>query len=263
VTCSRVRRGRPLSVASELLWQLLPPKVFACDRVVLAAAMEPYDQVGGDGYDYAVDDGRASVTIFDAVGHDLQAGLVTSIALAATRNARRGGADLDAAAQLADDAIAAYQPGGRVVFATAFLARMDLGTGVLEYVNAGHPGPVVVRGGRVVRVLGERSCPPLGLGYAAAGTVVAHREHLQPGDRVLFYSDGVTEARSPRDELFGVDRLVDLVERHEASGLSAPETLRRVVRAVLEHQDGELQDDATLLMLGWTTSEQVGLLPDL
>ena len=259
----RVRRARPLSVASELLWQLLPPKVFACDRAVIAAAMEPYDQVGGDGFDYAVDDGHAHVAIFDAVGHDLQAGLVTSIVLAATRNARRGGADLVAAAGLADEMVAAYRPGDRMLFATAFLARLDLATGVLEYVNAGHPGPVVLRGGRVVRGLDERGRPPLGLGHVASTEVVARRAQLQPGDRVLFYTDGVTEARSPRGEQFGVDRLVDLTERHEAAGLSAPETLRRVVRAVLEHQDGKLQDDATLLVLEWTTTDQVSLLPAL
>ena len=88
-------------MASELLWQLLPPKVFACDRVVIAAAMEPYDRVGGDGFDYAVDDGHAYVAIFDAMGHDLHAGLTTSMALAATRNARRSGADLVVAAELA------------------------------------------------------------------------------------------------------------------------------------------------------------------
>ncbi|MBY8854465.1 serine/threonine-protein phosphatase, partial [Saccharothrix sp. MB29] len=77
-------------------------------------------------------------------------------------------------------------------------------------------------------------------------------EQLQPGDRVLFYSDGVTEARDPDGEQFGLDRLVDLIERHEAGGLPAAETLRRVVRAVLDHQDGRLQDDATLLLLEWT-----------
>lgn len=107
----RVRRGKPLSVAAELLWQLLPPKVFATDRVVIAAAMEPYDEVGGDGFDYAVDGDRASVAIFDSVGHDLHAGLITSMALAATRNARRGGADLIEAAELADHTIMRPPPG--------------------------------------------------------------------------------------------------------------------------------------------------------
>ncbi|GGP64811.1 PP2C family protein-serine/threonine phosphatase [Saccharothrix coeruleofusca] len=257
----RVRRTRPLSVASELLWQLLPPKVFASERVVIAAAMEPYDHVGGDGFDYAVDDGHAYVAIFDAMGHDLQAGLTTSIALAATRNARRGGADLVAAAELADDTIAAHRQADTFAYATAFLARLDLATGELVYLNAGHLPPVVLRDGRVVRQLDGRGRTPLGLGRFQTTEPLVHHEQLQPGDRVLFYSDGVTEARSPQGEFFGLERLVDLTERHEQAGLPAPETLRRVVHAVLEHQRGRLQDDATLLVLEWTTTEQATLLP--
>ncbi|MDU0287615.1 PP2C family protein-serine/threonine phosphatase [Saccharothrix longispora] len=259
----RVRRTRPLSVASELLWQLLPPKVFATDRVVIVAAMEPYDQVGGDGFDYAVDDGRAYVAIFDAMGHDLHAGLTTSIALAATRNARRAGADLVATAALADETITAHRPADSFSYATAFLAQLDLHTGELGYLNAGHPPPVVIRGGRVVRVLDAQGTTPLGLGHLGGGKPVVLTEQLQPGDRVLFYSDGVTEARDPDGEQFGLDRLVDLIERHEAGGLPAAETLRRVVRAVLDHQDGRLQDDATLLLLEWTTTDQFALLPTL
>ncbi len=259
----RVRRGKPLSVAAELLWQLLPPKVFATDQVVIAAAMEPYDQVGGDGFDYAVDDGRAWVAIFDAMGHDLHAGLTTSMALAATRNARRGGAGLIGAAELADRTIAAHRPDGSLSYATAFLAHLDLDTGELHYLNAGHPAPAVLRDGRVVRLLDTVSRPPLGLGDLQTREPVVRQEKLQPGDRVLFYTDGVTEARNPQGEQFGVDRLADLTERHEAAGLPAPETLRRVVRAVLDHQDGHLQDDATLLVLEWTTTRQDTLLPTL
>jgi stage II sporulation SpoE-like protein len=259
----RVRRTKPLSVASELLWQLLPPTVFACDRAVVAAAMEPYDEVGGDGYDYAVESDRADVAIFDAVGHDLRAGLITSIALAATRNARRSGADLPAAAALADETIAAQQSSKSLMWATAFLARLDLGTGELTYLNAGHPPPVVLRAGRGVRTLDGLTRTPLGLGHLQAAEPIVHSEQLEPGDRVLFYSDGVIEAQSAQGELFGLDRLVDLTERNEQAGLPAPETLRRVVRAVLDHQDGALQDDATLLMLEWTTTDQARMLPRL
>ncbi|QFZ19700.1 PP2C family protein-serine/threonine phosphatase [Saccharothrix syringae] len=259
----RVRRTRPLSVAAELLWQLLPPKVFATEQVVIAAAMEPYDQVGGDGYDYAVDDGCAYVAIFDSMGHDLHAGLTTSIALAATRNARRAGADLVAAAGLADDTITAHRPVDAFTYATAFLAHLDLGTGELSYLNAGHPPPVVLRDGQVVRTLDSPGRAALGLGEMDTTKPQVGREQLQPGDRVLFYSDGVVEARDPHGEFFGLDRLVDLTERHEQAGLPAPETLRRVVRAVLDHQHGHLQDDATLLLLEWTTTDQFTLLPAL
>ncbi|GGP82713.1 PP2C family protein-serine/threonine phosphatase [Saccharothrix coeruleofusca] len=248
-----VRRTRPLTVAAELLWQMLPPQTFASDRLAVAALLEPYDEVGGDGYDYAVDDHRAYVAIFDSMGHDMLAGLTTAVALAATRNARRQGLGLLEAAGLADRSIHVQSSrASRMPFATAVLAELDLDTGQLCYLVAGHPPPVLLRRGRVVKTLHGYLRPPLGLGHLVDEEPKLGREQLQPGDRVLFHSDGVIEARSPDGELFGVERLVDLTERNEAAGLPPPETLRRVGHAVLEHQDGRLQDDATLVLLEWS-----------
>jgi serine phosphatase RsbU (regulator of sigma subunit) len=87
------------------------------------------------------------------------------------------------------------------------------------------------------------------------------REQLEPGDRLLFYSDGVVEARDEHGEFFGVERLVDFTERAELSRLSAPETLRRLTAAILAHQGGRLQDDATLLMVDWSAGTHERLLP--
>ena len=84
---------------------------------------------------------------------------------------------------------------------------------------------------------------------------------LQPGDQVLLYTDGVTEARSPDGDFFGVQRLVDLIIRHNSSGLPAPETMRRVVRSLLEHQQGQLNDDATLMLVQYRSGTQERLLP--
>lgn len=248
-----VRRTKPLSVAAELLWQMLPPPTFASERLAVAALLEPYDEVGGDGYDYAVDDHLAHVAIFDSMGHDMLAGLTTAVALAATRKARRDGMGPLEAAELADRSIHVQgRRASRMPFATAVLAELDLDTGQLRYLIAGHPPPVLLRRGRMVKTLHGHLRPPLGLGHLVAGEPRLSREQLQPGDRVLFHSDGVVEARSPDGELFGVERLVDLTERNEAAGLPPPETLRRVGHAVLEHQNGRLQDDATLLLMEWS-----------
>jgi hypothetical protein len=262
--CHTVRRTKPLSVAAELLWQLMPPQTFACDRLVVTAVLEPYDEVGGDGYDYAVDADRAYVGVFDAVGHDMHAGLTTAVALAATRNARRRGMDLVAAATAADQAIGEQtEPNEKLLFASAVLAHLDLDTGMLTYLNAGYPPPVLLREGRITKLLPGPTRPPLGLGHLTPAAPRPGQERLQPGDRILFYSDGVTEARNPEREEFGLDRLIELTEHHEAAGLPAPETLRRITRAVLDHQNGTLQDDATLLLLEWTTAGQQALLPTL
>jgi serine phosphatase RsbU (regulator of sigma subunit) len=94
--------------------------------------------------------------------------------------------------------------------------------------------------------------PPLGV-HARDGASVGHVQ-LEPGDRLLLYSDGVVEARDEQGRFFGENRLIDLTERTEQSRVSAPETLRRLTASVLAHQAGHLQDDATLLMLDWVGS---------
>ena len=143
------------------------------------------------------------------------------------------------------------------------LAELETGTGMLSWVNAGHPEPLLLRGGKLVRFMHSRPTLPLGLVVTGrpATTVTVGREQLQPDDRVLLYTDGVTEARSPTGAFFGDRALIDLLGRNLAAGLPAPETMRRVVRALLDHQQGQLTDDATLLLLEWRNSNTDALTP--
>jgi serine phosphatase RsbU (regulator of sigma subunit) len=137
-------------------------------------------------------------------------------------------------------------------FATALLARLDVHTGQLSWVSAGHPAPIVVRDGSVLTDLEQNAVLPLGLGLHQDVEPQLSELSLQPGDLVLLYTDGVVEARSDEDEEFGIDRLSDLCVRASASGLMASEILRRLVQACLEFQSGPLRDDATLLLIEWT-----------
>lgn len=76
------------------------------------------------------------------------------------------------------------------------------------------------------------------------------REQLEPGDRLVLYTDGITEARVGGNE-FGLARFIDFLVRHHSDGLPVPETLRRLIRALLQHHDQQLQDDATILVCEW------------
>ena len=157
----RLRAPRPLTVAAELLWQLVPPRTFATVDVCVTALLEPYDRVAGDGYDYVVDLDTAYVAVFDGVGHDLAAGSATALAVSAIRNARRRGVtDLAALAVEAD--VQMQAAGVLPRFVTAILARLDLRTGELRYLVAGHPHPLLLRHGHLVGAFGATRGRPWG-----------------------------------------------------------------------------------------------------
>jgi len=257
-----LRSGASLSASADLMWQLVPPRTFADDGLVVTALLEPWDQVAGDAYDYAVNAGDAFFAVFDGAGHDLQAGHDTSLAITAIRLARRQGVtDLAALAAHADELLAA--DGGRAQFVTAVLASLDTTSGVLQYLLAGHPPPLLLRGRRSVRELAHPPRTPLGVQGAPSEQPTVGHEQLEPGDRLLLYSDGIVEARNAHGEFFGEDRLVDFTQRAELAGLPAPETLRRLTAAVLAHQSGRLQDDATLVLVDWSTDAHRRLFPRL
>jgi serine phosphatase RsbU (regulator of sigma subunit) len=243
---ARLVRVQPMTLSAEVLFNLLPPGMFANERVVVSAALEPAYEVGGDAYDYAIDGDILHVSIFDAMGHDTSAGLTATVAMGACRNARIQGADLPTAGETIDEAIA-EQFTGR--FVTGILADLDLRTGELSWVNRGHHPPLVLRGGRWVATLAAEPDPPMGFRLGPGTGLLGYQ--LQPGDRLVFYTDGIIEAQSPDRELFGLERFIDFLIRREADGLTVPETLRRLIQTILKHQRGRLQDDATVLVVEW------------
>ena len=116
----RLRRRQPMSIAAELAWNLLPPLTFGTDRLVISGVVAPVYELGGDSFDYSVDAETARISIFDAMGHGLEAGLLASVAMATCRNSRRAGHDLVGSAAAIDGAIAAQFGPDR--FVTAVLA---------------------------------------------------------------------------------------------------------------------------------------------
>jgi len=240
----RLRRRR--TPAAELLAGVMPPLTAGIDSFMLAGIVEPCYEVGGDAFDYALAEDTASLAIFDAVGHTLSSGLIASAAVGAYRSTRRGRDSLHEQATAIDRVIAESFRSGS--FATGVLVELDLTNGRLQYVNAGHPPPHVLRGGKVVKPLTGGRRLPFGLGGAE---LTVGEESLQPDDWLVLHTDGITEALDHNGEVFGQARLFDFLQREAAAQYPPPETVRRLVKAVMSHQRDVLQDDATLLLARW------------
>ncbi|MEO6711822.1 MAG: PP2C family protein-serine/threonine phosphatase [Mycobacteriales bacterium] len=248
------RRTHQMTIAAEVQWGMLPPGTFGTSRVTISGAVEPAYEIGGDAFDYAMNGDHLHFCLLDGMGHGLNAAMLVAVALATYRNARRARMHLGETAISIDGVVTGQYDGDR--FVTGLLGELDCVTGELHFINAGHPAPLLIRRGRVVKELSAAPLLPFGFGDAQ---LAASTECLEPGDRVLIYTDGVVEARRDDGEFFGEHRLIDFIERESASGQSSPEILRRLTTAVLSHQAGALQDDSTLLLVDWLGMPHVSL----
>lgn len=248
-TFDRVRTAAPMSLSAHLQWQTLPPLIMTTPDVALAGILEPAYEVGGDSFDYALDEHVLHLAVFDAMGHGLEAATMATIVVATYRHGRRSGASLPDLYVHMDDVLAATYPGR---FTTAQVGQLDTETGVLSWVNAGHPTPLLVRPtGEVSQLRGPIS-RPLGLGDDIPPTV--QTAQLTPGDRVLFFTDGVVEERLEDGNQFGEARLRELVERTRLDQVSVSETVRQLSHALMDARGGRTSDDASLLMVEWRSA---------
>lgn len=240
----RARRSLALSPAAEIQWNLLPPLSCSTERVGVGGILEPAYNIGGDSFDYALNGNHLEFAIVDAVGHGTNAVLMAAAAINSLRNSRRSGAGLESAFHTATELIATQF--GRSRYVTAQIASLDLTTGLLTWINAGHVLPMLVRNGTYA---GELTCTPsrpLGLGGPLEQVAT---ERLQRGDRVLFFTDGITEAQASNGSRFGPTRLADFLVRAALEGVPVADTARRLSSQVLEYVNAGLQDDATLLLV--------------
>src|SRR5580704_15100273 len=253
-TYAETRRTQEMALQAEMVWAFLPPRTFATDRILVAASLEPAYAVGGDAFDYSLlGDNDLHFSIFDGAGHDLAAGLMASVAMASCRSTRRSGGTVTEMVAHADHAIAAQFGGNR--FVTALVCQLDLRTGQFTWAPCGHPPPLLIRRNHVVKELERRQRLPLGMSGVDSTEVSTpiplHTERLEAGDRILLYTDGITDGRAADGSPFGVERLIDFIIRHGHDGTPAPEMIRRLHHAISDYQHGRLTDDATIVMLEW------------
>lgn len=232
------RRTIPLTLAAEIQHRLLPASL-ACEaaQFAVAGALEPADHVGGDTFDYVIDRDTVQLSVTDAMGHDVDAALLATLVVGALRRARRAGADLAEQARQADQAMREHARQGYV---TGQLLRINLTDGSTEFVNAGHPWPLRMRDGRVQEITPKVDMP---FGFHDPHTYRVQSLDLRPGDRLVMLTDGMLERNA--DSL----DLSDLIVRTRA--LHPREASRALIAAIVDVNQGHLQDDATVMCLDW------------
>jgi len=245
----QARRVRPLTLEAEVQWGLQPVRAFSGREFSLAGQLVPAYDVGGDTYDWVVNRGEVSVYALDAMGHGLNASMIGALAVTAMRNARRAGLGMVERFEAANEAIRRQfgsTSGTIVPFATAAALEVDIASGTAVALSAGHPWPYRVRDGRIDQV---GLAPQFPLGIFADTTYATEELGLEPGDRLVLVSDGVLEAAPKDGEHFGEVRLAAALL---ASRSKAPhEAVRSLVRTLLDYQQGDLRDDATILVFDW------------
>ncbi|MBE6095285.1 MAG: HAMP domain-containing protein [Schwartzia succinivorans] len=253
ITAEKERISADLDLAANIQTGMIPHRFPAYpDRteVDLYASMEAAKEVGGDFYDfYLVDDNHLAVTMADVSGKGTGAALFMVIAKTMLKDFVLG-TNCGSLGELVGRVNEQLrQENTEKMFVTAFIGILDLRTGMFDYVNAGHNPPLVYRAGEsrfsflaVARnfVLGGRK----GINYQKQETVLA------PGDVLFLYTDGVTEALNEKEELYGEERLLETLNRTDASGISAREILEAVRADVARHVgEAEQTDDITMLSL--------------
>ena len=240
---------REIELASLIQHGLLPAEAPQIEGLEIVGTCVAAAKIGGDLYDYVVDaDGRVTLIVADVAGHSVGAALMMAVARSVLRReAGEGRSPAEtlriANAQMHDD----LERAG--LFITFFCARYDPRDGRLEWANGGHTLTLLRRSDGSIEGLDADGMPA---GMLQDSEYEACETGLAPGDELLLYTDGVTEARGPSRELFGEERLRGIVAR---GGHGAAALARDVQRAIDQWEDGiPREDDLTLIAVARTAA---------
>lgn len=240
----RARRRKDINAAAEIQQNLLPPRIATVDGAHIAGGVLPGYEVGGDFFDYAENDDGLWLAVGDAMGKGNSAAAISSLAVGALRAARRNDATLEQAAEFVHEAT--FELGGAYQFLTAVLAVWHPASLTLAWINCGHPRPLLVDPDGAASELVDDGTYPLGM-FRRQRSFRRTERRVEPGHRILFYSDGVPERRDSAGNLFGTESITRTLLA--CAHATAAGTVRALQDAVLGFSPRPLRDDATILLI--------------
>lgn len=232
-------RSAPLTLEAEIQRRLLPLS-YTCEagQFTLGGWLVPATAAGGDTFDFALDRDVLHLSITDAMGHGVGAALLATLGVASLRNSRREGLPLVEHARLANKALNDHASDDQ--FLTGQLFRVELATGRVQVVNAGHVLPLLVRDGAPAEV---ELVPDAAFGIDTGTAYRLQEFTLLPGDRLVLLTDGMLERNAEDADVAGL--LPELGAQHPREAVQA------LTAAVVAAAKGHLEDDATALVLDW------------
>jgi serine phosphatase RsbU (regulator of sigma subunit) len=244
---AEARRRKPISPAGEIQQNLLPPRMMQVSGGTLAGNVLPSYNVGGDWFEFVENSDGTWLGVADATGKGETAASLAALALGAFRAARRSGADLEQAVETIHRSVLAISESRAVV--TAVIGRWHGPSSTFRWITCGQPGPALVRADGQLEVL---PAPDVGALGAAdnTGRWSANSIQLSPGERLILYSDGITEHPTVDGTPFGLDGIAHAVAH--ARHTSAAATVNAIEAAVTNASTEPLEDDATLIVLAST-----------
>ena len=244
---SRDRLNRELASAGRMQRLILPPALPVHPGVQFAASYQTSRHAGGDYYDVLpLATGHYGVMVADVSGHGAPAAIIMAMIRAALHAHRAVQTDPAAVLRTLNDHFDYLWD--TEMFSTAIYATVDAARRELRIACAGHPPPVLVRHGEEPRALSVDAVPPLLM--MPLPLIPAPAVQLEPGDRVLFYTDGVTERIDRQGHMYDLSRLAAVLSK--AATLPPARLIERVVEDLERFADGqEPEDDLTLVALGF------------
>lgn len=233
---------KEIQFARQIQQTFLPSQLPKAQGWMLDARWQPASQVGGDFYDlFKLNRNRLGLVIADVADKGMPAALYMAVARSLIRANSRRNRSPAALLKLVNNQLLLDAKNG--MFVTAFYAILDLEDGLLTYANAGHNRPLVLRSQKgIVETLSQGE---MALGVVKSNPLTNQVTQLQPGDCLLLYTDGVTEAFSPHGEAFGLQRLIEITQ---AQIKSPQRLLDRLDEALAAFREGlPLSDDLTLM----------------